>query len=73
MAQKRRRPASPCQAATGLGFVKATRPDISEYSASHFLRQAEIDPVAWLAARANVATSTARLHAELFGFAGCQS
>ena len=30
-------------------------------------------PIAWLAARANVATSTARLHAELFGFAGCRS
>jgi hypothetical protein len=29
-------------------------------------------PVAWLAARANVATSTARLFAELHGFAGCR-
>ena len=27
-------------------------------------------PVAWLAARAHVALPTARLHAELFGFAG---
>lgn len=30
-------------------------------------------PIDWLAARANVAISTARLHAELFGFAGCRS
>ena len=30
-------------------------------------------PIDWLAARANVAASTARLFAELHGFAGCRS
>lgn len=30
-------------------------------------------PVEWLAARANVALPTARLFAELHGFAGCRS
>ena len=55
---------------TALGFVKATTPDKSEYSFSLFTRQAEIDPVAWLAARANVSTSTARLHIELFKIGG---
>ena len=60
MAQKKLRPASPCQAATGLGFVKATRPDIPEYSASLSPRQAEIDTVALLAARSRVAPATIR-------------
>lgn len=45
---------------TALGFVKATPPDISKYSASPFLRQAEIDPVAILAARSRVAPATIR-------------
>ncbi len=30
------------------------------------------DVVAWLAARANVALPTARVHAELFGIGGCR-
>ena len=72
MAQKRLRPASPCQAATGLGFVKATPPDISEYSASPFLRQAEIDVIGLLAARSGVAPATVRAQAEAWNFAGCR-
>ncbi len=31
-----------------------------------------VDPVAWLAARANVATATARVHVELFRIGGRQ-
>lgn len=73
MAKKQLRPAPPCKAATGPGSVQATTPDRSEYLTSRSSFQGTIDPVAWLAARANVAASTARLFAELHGFAGCRS
>lgn len=35
-----------------------------------FIENQRHNPVAWLAARANVAASTARLHVELFGIGG---
>lgn len=34
---------------------------------------ASLDPVLWIAARANVAASTARVFAELNGFARCEA
>ena len=37
-----------------------------------FLENQRHSPVDWLAARANVALSTARVHAELFGIGGAQ-
>ncbi len=40
---------------------------------SHPLENQRHNPVAWLAARANVATATARVFAEINGFAGCRS
>ena len=73
MLQKVKKPAPPCKAATGSEFAKLPSYCGSEYPTFHALFQERIDPVVWLAARANVATSTARLHAELFGFAGCRA
>ena len=57
---------------TALGFVKATMPDTSEYSASSFHRQAEIDIVDLLTARSRVAAATVRAHVEAFGLGGRQ-
>ena len=37
------------------------------------VRTASLDPVLWIAARANVATSTARVFAELNGFTRCEA
>ena len=45
--------------------------DISNPTLTLFDNQRH-SPVAWLAARANVAASTARLHVELFGIGGRQ-
>ena len=73
MTLKTMKPASPCKATTGSEFAKLPSRCSSEYPTFHTLFQERIDPVVWLAARANVATSTARLFAELHGFAGCRS
>ncbi|WP_129222123.1 hypothetical protein [Lichenibacterium ramalinae] len=69
MAQKRSKPGPLITAVTGSGKRKAVAALGPEYLTSRSSFQDTIDPVAWLAARANVAASTARLHAELFGFA----
>ena len=45
---------------------------ISSFEASALVLEFQRhSPVDWLANKANVATSTARLFAELYGFAGC--
>ena len=73
MAQKRSKPGPLITAATGSGNRKAVAALGPEYLTSSQSFQDAIDPVAWLATRANVAASTARLFAELNSFAGCCS
>ena len=70
MTLKTEKPATPCKAATGSGYVLSPTDRSSGYSTFPILLQERIDVVAWIAARANVATATARVHAELFGIGG---
>ena len=70
MAQKKMRPASPCQAAASLGNLLSSPDRSAEYTLCYHPRQEPIDIVGLLAARARVSVPTARLHAELFGFGG---
>ncbi len=69
MAHKRLGPASLAKMA-GPGNPLSQMERSTEFSASLSFRQDLIDPAVILAARANVALSTARVHAELFGIGG---
>ena len=71
MTMKKMRPA-PLAKVAGLGNLLSSAERDPEYSFSTFPRQAEIDVVGILAARCNVATSTARVFAEINGFARCR-
>ena len=69
-AQKR---AAPRQRATLSHNIPMKHASLTQTnSAVPAFREERIDPVAWLAARANVATATARVFAEINGFAGCR-
>lgn len=56
----------------GPGNVLSPMERSTEFSASLAFRQDLIDPAVILAARANVALATARVHAELFGIGGAR-
>ena len=70
MAHKARNPGAGRRQGFGLELVSQAGSNAEATALT--LENQRHNPIAWLAARANVATSTARLHAELFGFAGCR-
>ena len=55
---------------TALGFVKATMPDKSEYSAFSPCRQPDIDVVGILVARSGVAPATIRAQFDAWQIGG---
>ncbi len=71
MANKRLRPA-PLAKVAGPGNVLSPMERNTGFTTPHLHLQGMIDPAVILAARANVALATARVHAELFGIGGAR-
>jgi hypothetical protein len=63
---------TPTVRAARQGFEMLSSAASVSNSTLTFLENQRHSPVDWLAARANVALPTARLFAELHGFAGCR-
>ena len=63
---------TPTVRAARQGFEMLSSAASVSNSTLTFLENQRHSPVEWLASRANVALSTARVHAELFGIGGAR-